>query len=495
MPCAFPQSFLPSVFSGLLGNSSVLVPFLLPGHRPWARWCWVLFLAGTVLLGACNHIAPAPLTAREGGQPRAIPAGAVPAGVTPVQLVKNAAGFRLLRGGQPYFLRGAGGVQHFAQLREAGGNTVRLWSTDYAEPLMDEAQRHGLTVMLGLWLEPESNYFNYQDDERVQEQMRRMREQVLRFRRHPALLMWNIGNEAELSVHGPRLFEAVNNLARMIHELDPYHPVTISLSDFNTWASRLQEVAPEVDILSVNAYGALFDLPARIRKSGWQGPYIVTEYGTRGYWEGRKTFWKAALEENSAEKSEFMRTRYQHSIVGDSSRCLGSYVFCWGYKFEYTATWFGLFEATGEKTEMVDELYRLWRNKYPPNRAPHLTDLRVTGLPGRFLPEFLPGQECPAAVTVTDPESDALDVRWEVLPDEVTVDGPIKERETPQEPVPDCVVGAHTKQVSVRMPATPGRYRLYVRVFDGHGSVATANVPLLVRVPKKHFYSFITTND
>jgi hypothetical protein len=427
----------------------------------------ILLMVWVAMLVACEHATPT----------NSSNTGTVPRGVVPVTVQKTDEGFRLLRGGQPYYLRGGAGLQQFARLRAAGGNTVRLWSADYATPLLDEAQRQGLTVMMGLWLEPEGQYFSYYDPAMVRKQRERLRQQVLRYRHHPALLMWNVGNEVELSATGPRLFVAVNEIARMIHELDPFHPVTISISDYERRAAQLRQYAPEIDILSLNVYGKLLKLPAELPKAGWPGPYIITEYGGRGYWEIDSTYWHAAREQPSAVKAEFMSQRYRRSIQADSVHCLGSYVFFWGYKYEYTPTWFSLFEPTGEKTEMVDELQLLWRKRYPANRAPHVTALELARQSVSIV--LRPRQQYPARVFATDPEGDSLTVRWEVLP-ELRPEASVKERTTPAEPIPGMVEQATGLTAVVRMPQKPGAYRLYARVFDGHGSVGTANLPILV---------------
>ena len=459
------------------------------GCRCRSRLRWLIVTSALVLC-SCGTKTPEDRAAT--GVPTAVPKG-----VVAVKIEKTARGFRLLRGGQPYFLRGGGGLQQYGQLRAAGGNTVRLWSTNYAAPLLAEAQRQQLTVMLGLWVQPEDESFSYYDHAAVQAQLDRLRAQVLRYRHHPALLMWNVGNEIEDSTTGPRLFEAINEIARMIHELDPYHPVTISLGDVAGQASNLQRQAPEVDILSVNIYGALYNLPATLKKSGWIGPYIVTEYGSRGYWEVYKDYtpWKAAREQTSTVKAQFMSVRYRRVIQTDTNRCLGSYIFFWGTKFEYTPTWFSLFAPTGEKTETVDELYQLWRGHYPANRAPQLLELRVAGHVDTDNVQLRAGEEYTAVVRAADPERDSLATQWEILPDiPVTTRG--KELETPPEPVLGSILRTGRWQATVRAPANPGAYRLYVRVFDGHGSMATANIPLLVTTaPVGARYSGATTND
>lgn len=436
---------------------------------------------------ACGTRKPAQLVDAE--QP-----GVVPAGVRVVKVQKTPTGFQLLRDGQPYFIRGGAGLQRLGQLRQAGGNSIRLWSTDYAAPLLDEAQQQGLTVTLGIWLDLESRNFTYYDPAMVQAQLLRMREQVLRYRHHPALLMWNVGNEVELSTSSPRFFEAVEGIARMVHELDPYHPVTISMSKFQDYGAQMQKLAPSVDILSVNTYGKLASLPSLMQEIGWQKPYIVSEYGGLGYWEAYTTSWRAPIEQTSADKAQFVKTRYRQSIAADTNHCLGSYIFFWGYKFEYTPTWFSLFEPTGEKTELVDELNLLWNKHYPTNRSPHLIDLQLNGLAANASVQLQAGKQYAALVHVTDPEGDSLTARWEVMPDmppganAVAVQNPL-------ESVPGCVLEASGKQATVRAPAKPGIYRLYVRVFDGHGSVGTANVPFEVLGPASTSAYSATTSD
>jgi hypothetical protein len=408
---------------------------------------------------------------------------APPKGVTVVSLRKTAKGTELLRGGKPYFIKGGGGLQYLDRLREAGGNSVRLWSTDYAKPLMDEAQSRGLTVMLGLWLAPEDQHFTYYDPAMVQAQRERIRQQVLRYRNHPALLMWSIGNEVEQTATGPRLFTAVNEIAHMIHELDPYHPVTTALAhDFVDRAKELQREAPEIDILSINIYKQMSEIPYMVRLSGWKGPYIVSEFGSRGYWEIDNTSWSAPIEPSSGEKADFIRSSYPSGILADSSHCLGGYAFYWGSKFEYTPTWLSLFEPTGEKTEVVDELYQIWSNRRPANRAPHLSSILLAGKLAKTNIALQPGRSYPVQLKVTDPEGDSLTTRWQVYP-EMKVNGKIEDTATPLEPIQGYAGEGKGTHPIMRAPAQPGLYRVFVWIYDGHGSVATANVPFWVPGP------------
>jgi beta-galactosidase/beta-glucuronidase len=121
---------------------------------------------------------------------------------------------RLIRDGQPYFVKGVGGHTHLAELAAAGGNSIRTWGTDHLDELLDQAHRHGLTVCVGLWLGHERHGFDYQDLSSVVDQLDTCRKAVHRYKDHPAVLMWGIGNEMEGDGSNPAIWYAVDHIAR-----------------------------------------------------------------------------------------------------------------------------------------------------------------------------------------------------------------------------------------------------------------------------------------
>ena len=71
-----------------------------------------------------------------------------------VEIEKTDDGYRLLRGGEPYTVRGAGMViDDLERFAASGGNSVRNWSTTHdgqeTGAFLDAAQQHGVTVALG----------------------------------------------------------------------------------------------------------------------------------------------------------------------------------------------------------------------------------------------------------------------------------------------------------------------------------------------------------
>ena len=67
-----------------------------------------------------------------------------------VELVRTADGWQLQRDGKPFFVKGAGGTERLDLLAAAGANSVRTWGGDNLTPLLDEAQKNGLTVTVGI---------------------------------------------------------------------------------------------------------------------------------------------------------------------------------------------------------------------------------------------------------------------------------------------------------------------------------------------------------
>jgi len=250
-----------------------------------------------------------------------------------VEVARTAAGYVLLRGGEPYLVRGAGmEVDDIARFAARGGNSIRTWTTDSrvqdVGELLDAAHAHGVTVALGLPMRPERHGFDYDDAVAVAAQRESFRDDILRYRGHPALLAWIVGNELNHSHTNPRVFEAVEDVARMIKSLDPNHPVTTALAGFNTdvLAEALAR-APSLDFLSFQLYGGLFSLPEGIRSSGFTQPFMITEWGTIGYWEMEKTSWGAPVELTSSEKADVILRAWREVLAGLDEQLVGSYVF------------------------------------------------------------------------------------------------------------------------------------------------------------------------
>jgi hypothetical protein len=389
--------------------------------------------------------------------------------------------YQLYRGGLPYFVKGAGGTTYMDRLVQYGGNSIRTWSTRSGEEVLKKALQLGLTVTMGLDVARERHGFNYDDTVAVKQQLEKLREEVRKYKNAPALLLWGIGNELNLNYKNPRVWDAVNDIAKMIHEEDPNHPVTTMLAGFNKREIEyIKTRVPALDLLSVQVYGGLANLPHELYSAGWQGPYLVTEWGPTGHWEGLQTTWKAPIEETSSEKAAVYKSRYAYSMERDKERCLGSYVFLWGQKQERTPTWYGLFTEKGEESEVVDVMQFLWSGKWPRNQAPHLYSFQLNNRKATDNIVLKPGGTYDGIVLAFDPNQDQLSYRWELL-EEATKVGEGGDREERPATMENAVIKAGRGRGTVKVPGKGGAYRLFVYVSDGKGKVATANIPFFVK--------------
>ncbi len=386
--------------------------------------------------------------------------------------------------GEPFFVKGAGGGRaHLEALASRGANAIRTWSTSEAGALLDEAHAAGLMVLMGLRVVPERHGFDYDDANAVARQLASLSEEVRACKDHPALLAWGIGNELNLRSENASVWNAVNDIAAMIHDVDGNHPATTMLAGIRRpVVEAIADRAGELDFLCIQMYGNIINARRLIADSGYEGPYLVTEWGATGHWEVSTTDWEAPIEQTSSEKADAILERYRAAILGDPERCMGSFVFLWGQKQERTPTWYGLFTEAGEQTEAIDVMQYVWTGSWPEHRAPRLTEVSVDGK-GRYDNVRLnAGRRYTAAVS-SDEEPGAppsgLRVRAEVLP-EATELGEGGDYEPRPSAVPGLIDEVSPQSIVVRAPSEPGPHRLFVYLLDAHGHAATANLPFLV---------------
>lgn len=400
----------------------------------------------------------------------------------PVQLRNSEDGWQLLRGGEPYFIKGAGGTGPLDELAAAGANSIRTWGGDVGT-LLDDAHALGLTVTVGIWLGHERHGFDYNDDTQVAEQLEGARDMVLRYRDHPALLLWGVGNEMEGFDDGdnPVIWKAVDDVAAMIKELDPNHP-TMSVTAFvhGERIDYLHNKSPAIDIHGVNAYGGAQVVPEFLREGGASKPFVLTEFGPVGPWEMPTTDWGAPYEQTSAEKAAFYRESYEKGILAAPGVALGSYAFLWGHKMEATDTWFGMFLSDGSRTAAIDTMTEIWSGRAPEDLAPTVSRPELDGAA-----RVDPGQVVNVRTAIADPEGSDVRVRWLLRPEsgEYLTGGDFRPSIPP---IAGAVIESRVDGAKVRMPDAPGPYRLFAYAWDDAGNAATANVPLLVKGETSH---------
>lgn len=398
-----------------------------------------------------------------------------------IRLEKENGQWQLYRGGKPYYIKGVGGQTELDRAVAYGANSVRTWGAGEAIATLDKAHERGLTVLFGLWVGVERQGFDYDDAKAVKAQLERFTEVVKAYKDHPAILMWGIGNENDLFYTDFKVWNAIDDIAKMIKEVDPNHPtMTVTAGLDVAEVQLIKERAPHIDVYGINTYGGLIGIDKEMRAYGWDKPYVITEWGPNGHWEVEKTKWGVPIEQTSTEKAADYMRRYNLGIANDKEMCIGSYVFLWGQKQETTPTWYGLFLEDGSETEVMDVLEKSWSGKYPDNRSPNIAGMTMNGQKVRESVYVKPRQNVEFKIDTTDPDNDPLKYRWEILPESTDIKSG-GDKESRPEPVEIVIKpGSKDGTLNFKAPKKTGAYRLFAYIYDGNGNAATANFPFYV---------------
>ena len=406
-------------------------------------------------------------------------------GAIPVEVRRTDEGWRLFRGGEVYTLKGGsakpGELEYMAK---AGGNSIRTWGTEDLEPLLDEAHENGITVCVGIWLGHEKHGFDYSNEQRKAEQMDMALDAVRRYKDHPAVLLWAVGNEMELDSRGrnEKVFQHVNDIAKAIKQIDPDHPTMTVLA--GTAGKRLPNFVrwcPDIDILGPNIYGEdLSGIGQRLRDAGIERPYIIPEYGPQGQWGMAKTPWSAPHEPSTTQKAQQYLQHYAKPMNTPDGYGLGGYVFYFKYN-DYDGqgrpwpSWYSMHHHTGEAYGGADAMTFSWTGRWPDNLAPEIQFLDCDA-DSRFT---FPGEVYEARALYFDRDNDPLQVEWFLARDHES-----GERFAMIDPE-EWLLEQGDGTLKFKIPETePGGFRLHLVIKDGQGKAARANIPLFITPTK-----------
>ena len=194
---------------------------------------------------------------------------------------------------------------HFASDRPELGNIYKVNTStqlqfDHAlnkELLREIQKRYGMrfivgnfagswTIGTGTKWEEGCDYTNPKHLENIRKSVRAMVEDS---KDEPYVLFWMLGNENNIATwsqcnaksHMPEYLKFINELAKMIHAMDPNHPVAICEGWQPPDLFHYKKYIPDIDILGLNAYsdrsgyGTLW----KSVKSMFDRPVFFSEYG------------------------------------------------------------------------------------------------------------------------------------------------------------------------------------------------------------------------
>lgn len=402
-----------------------------------------------------------------------------------VEIRKENGTFRLFKNGKPFLVKGGAGSSHLPELKACGGNTIRTWDTVRLGEILDEANSLNLSVIVGLDI-PKSLLLNeyYKKPDSVTQLITAYRSIVQRYKHHPSLLVWCLGNELDFPyrLKYASFYDAFNALLEMIHTEDPRHPVTTTLVNFERRSIvNLRLKIPDLDFISINTFNQLKTLDEDLKDFDWfwNGPYLVTEWSPEGGWETNINKWQAPLENTSTKKAEMFTEFYNKYLPQNDPRFMGSLAFYWGTRQEYTHTWFSIFNEDGYATEVKEALYDCWNDTITRHQSVKLKYMLVDDRGGGDNLLFAPGSLHRADILFPDNEStDSLQYRWEIIREDWWGHRQANWKKPPLET--GLFRDSSGQRVLFTAPVKEGPYRIFVTVFNSKGYCATANTPFYV---------------
>ena len=235
-------------------------------------------------------------------------------------------------------------------LKFLGVNTIRIWgSNENTKILLDSANAYGIKVMVGIWLRhgrpgmEADDSFDYLTDKKGMDDMYRDAiAAVTRYKDHPGVLFFGIGNEVFLNIatdEEKKVYaEFLEKICSDIKKIDANHPIC-SVEAWTFGFKWWKTYCPSVDIYGLNVYGGgVNQIPDEMLKDGIDMPYVITEYGVNGEWEAKDDKNGLKIEPGDQQKYDVIAKGYKDWIVSKPN-CLGLYVFHYESNQNFGSVW------------------------------------------------------------------------------------------------------------------------------------------------------------
>jgi hypothetical protein len=389
----------------------------------------------------------------------------------------------LFRNGKPFKIKGATGNASLKLLSEIGANTVRVYDTINLQTVLDKALEYKLAVIVDIKLPKYSHKYDYYDNKDKNNKLKlKVKKLVEKYKNHPALLFWNLGNELEypLVLIKNNFIKTYNELIDLIHLTDPSHLVSTTLPPSQREILSLHFHSPELDLLGLNVFGNIWRTQSILNKVNIFKkplPYFYGEYGSNGPWEQQLTSWKAPIEPTSTKKAEQYVERYNAYIKNDK-QSIGDLVFYWGKKQERTHTWFSIFDQEERPSELLYRLNELWEGRISnPEWPPKIKYMLIDGLGANDNLVYKPNIVKTAELNFEDEKDSEYKFVWEIYAEGWDYNLTDIEKD-PIRISRDSVVANNS--YAFKTPSKSGPYRIFVYVYDGYGNYSTTNTPFYV---------------
>jgi hypothetical protein len=408
-------------------------------------------------------------------------------GAKKVTIQKKNGRYNFYKDGKPFFVKGGAGYTHIKELSQCGGNTIICWDTSKIESSLKEAAKNNVAVIIGLDVPGGDNKAFYDNQKNVEELDKAYTGIVARFKDHPSLLAWCLGNELSVpfSLVPTPFYKIYNKILDHIHNIDPNHPVSTAI--INIAKKRILMIKwrmPAIDFYCINIYNSIKTIQHELNliKMFWSGPYLIGEWAPNGGWEAPLNVWLAPIEYTSTKKAQQSYEFYTKYMPLKDPRFLGSMAFYWGNRQEYTYTWFSIFNEDGTPTEVKEALYDCWKDTVTQHLSPKLQYMLVDTLGAQDNIILTPGSEHEVSALLQPLQfSDSLKYSWQILQEDWRLYWGKAFNFLRKPPAQTGLFADSTRQrTSFIAPSKEGPYRVFVTVYNSKGYCATANAPIYV---------------
>ncbi len=371
---------------------------------------------------------------------------------------------------------------YFKDLQFLGVNTIRLWATnDDTIKLLNAAQKHNIKVLIGIWMRhgrpgmEDDDSFNYLEDTKGMEDMYNGAiETVKKYKNHPAVLAWAVGNEVYLNMATDPEKEAysllLERICSKIKSLDTNHPI----ASVEAWTFGLdwwEKHVPSIDIYGLNSYGpGAGILASELEKRGIDKPYMITEFGVTGEWDIKQEKNGITVEPTDSQKYDAIAKGY-HDWIKNKPACLGVYVFHYADGKTFASPWL-LTHHNGSFRPQYWAIREAFTGNKPLNNIPIIENFELPDS------SFKNGTWIPVSLATSDIENEALEISFHY--NQRT--GSRKRRDQIN---PLNIRGNVKDGFEIQLPNEDGAIKVYVNVKDSYNNVGIASTSIVVENTKK----------
>ncbi|MFT6856426.1 MAG: hypothetical protein ACJA0X_002405 [Cyclobacteriaceae bacterium] len=364
---------------------------------------------------------------------------------------------------------------YFKDLQFLGVNAIRTWNHNKnTQQLLDAAHTYNIKVMVGIWMrhgkagmEADDSFDYLTDTAGMTLMYKEAINAVEKFKAHPALLSWGIGNEVYLNMATDDEKKAysifLESICKTIKTLDPNHPIT-SVEAWTFGLDWWQKYVPSIDIYGLNCYGAGANfLQQELEKKNIDKPYIITEFGVTGEWDVNKDANDIAIEPSDSDKYDAISKGYKNWI-DNKSACLGVFNFHYGDGNIFVSPWL-MTHHRGMYRPQYWSIREAFTGKKPTNNIPVINAFTTKG--GKV------GDWVPVKLSATDVENEVLTVDF--FYNQRT--GTRKRRDQ----INKLTSRGNTSDgFEIQLPKEKGAIKVYVNVSDTYNNVGIATTSVMV---------------